>query len=43
MSHAILVQKVLHDLATGRLVGDTQCLIFDVRSQAIGIDLDGGL
>lgn len=43
MSHAILVQKVLHDLATGRLVSDTQGLVFDVRSQAIGIDLDGGL
>lgn len=43
MSHAILVQKVLHHLATSRLVGDAQGLVFDVRSQAVGVDLNGGL
>lgn len=43
MSHAILVQKVLHHLATGRLVGDAQGLVFDVRPQAVGVDLNGGL
>lgn len=43
MPHAVLVQQILHDLATGSFVGDAERLVLDVRPQAVGVDLDGGL
>lgn len=43
MPHAVLVQQILHDLAASGLVGDAEGLVLDVRPQAVGIDLDGGL
>lgn len=43
MSHAVFVQKVLHYLATSRFVGNAQGFVLDVRPQAVGVDLDGGL
>jgi len=43
MSHAVFVQKILHDFTASRFVGNAQSLVFDVWPQAIGVDLDGGL
>jgi len=43
MSHAVFVQKILHDLTAGRFIGNAQGFVFDVWPQAVGVDLDGGL
>lgn len=43
MPHTVFVQKILNDFAAGCLVGDAESLVFDVRPQTVGVDLDGGL
>jgi hypothetical protein len=43
VAHAVLVQKGRHNLATGRLKRDAECLVLDVGTQAAGVDLDGRL
>jgi hypothetical protein len=43
VTHAVLVEKGRHNLATGRLKRDAECLVLDVGTQTASVDLDGRL